>query len=216
MIVNLKIINFVYFTELPHLLALLYVGTLSPPPNFYVNTTIIHIITLTWDPPPSLVTVSLYSVAVRINNSFKLIVIHQPFYEYKYNYSGCEIMEVEFGVRADNSAGTGNFSNMTVTIASWCVITPTTTSGNTVVKFTSAPSEAINSTRNSLHFTFTVPIESVPLGSPIDTRDPGRIDLGNCHVRNCATTCMQAIIYCDNTCRACGLHLCPCNCNNTE
>ncbi len=190
-----------------------------------MNITIIHnihIITLAWDPPPSLVNVSLYSVTVRINNSFELILIHQPLYEYKYNYSGCEIMEVEFGVRADNPAGIGNFSNMTITIASnhlWCVITPSTTTlrNNAVVKFTSAPSEVIISTRNSLHFTFTVPIESVPLGSPIDTRDPGRIDLGNCHVRNCATTCMQAIIiYYDNTCRSCGLHLCPCNCNNTE
>ncbi|XP_064388873.1 uncharacterized protein LOC135336931 isoform X1 [Halichondria panicea] len=133
-------------------------GALSSPPNFHVNTTIfrnIHIINLMWDPPPSLVTVSLYSVAVRINSSFELILIHQPLYEYKYNYSGCEDMEVEFGVRADNPAGAGNFSNMTVLIAG-CVITPSTTLRNTVVKFTSA----INSTQNSLRFTFTVPIAS--------------------------------------------------------
>ena len=167
-----------------------YIGALSSPPNFHVNTTIfrnIHIINLMWDPPPSLVTVSLYSVAVRINSSFELILIHQPLYEYKYNYSGCEDMEVEFGVRADNPAGAGNFSNMTVLIAG-CVITPSTTLRNTVVKFTSA----INSTQNSLRFTFTVPIAST-----IDTtRD---YDLGimseTCELKRLCIMHMHACIH---------------------
>ncbi len=90
-------------------------------------------------------------------------------------------MEVEFGVRAENPAGAGNFSNMTVVIAGCAVITPSIFLRNTVAKFTSA-SSATKSTQNSLHFTFihpsfTVPIDIAP--SSIDTtRDSESFDLG--------------------------------------